>query len=202
MKTINANFLRRGMQCALLAAAAFAGSANAQYYGGLTLDPSRLNGVTNVSTLPAFGFQIANPALEDGRIRYGLKLGYQLDSNFSLVGNYSQYEKSFNSALGAPNSLAWRPATRSTGLDLVGTVPLFERFSLSGSAGLVRMRGDAIFDGATRPFTAGKLGVGVQYNFSKSLGLRLDLARYRNLGTSGPGENDADNFSFGVMFKF
>ncbi len=202
MKTINANFLRRGMQCALLATAALAGSANAQYYGGLTLDPSRLNGVTNVSTLPEFGFQIANPALEDSRIRYGLKLGYQLNQNFSLVGNYSQYEKSFNNALSAPNSLAWRPATRSTGLDLVGTMPLFERFSLSGSAGLVRMRGDAIFEGAARPFTAGKLGVGVQYNFSKSLGLRLDLARYRNLGTSGPGENDADNFSFGVMFKF
>jgi OOP family OmpA-OmpF porin len=190
------------MQCALIATAAFAGSANAQYYGGLTLDPTRLNGVTNVSTLPTFGFHIANPALEDSRIRYGLKLGYQLNSNFSLVGNYSQYEKSFNNALSAPNSLAWRPATRSTGLDLVGTVPLFERFSVSGSAGLVRMRGDAIFDGVGRPFTAGKLGVGMQYNFSKSLGLRLDLARYRNLGASAPGENDADNFSFGVMLKF
>lgn len=202
MKTINSNFLRRGMQCALIATAAVAGSANAQYYGGLILDPTRLNGVTNVSALPEFGFHVANPALEDSRIRYGLKLGYQLNSNFSLVGNYSQYEKSFNNALSAPNSLAWRPATRSTGLDLVGTVPLFERFSLSGSAGLVRMRGDAIFDSAARPFTAGKLGLGMQYNFSKSLGLRLDLARYRSLGASGPSENDADNFSFGVTFKF
>ena len=193
---------RSVLQAAMVALAAASGAAQAQYYGGLMLDPARLSGAANLSGLPEHRFHVANPALEDSRIRYGLKLGYPLNSRWGLVANYSQFDRGYDSAMLVPDSRALRSPSRSTGLDVVGTMPFLERFSLTGSAGVARLRGDAIFAGGARPFSAARLGLGVQYEVNRSLGLRLDMARYRSFGSSAPFESDADNFSFGVMLKF
>jgi OOP family OmpA-OmpF porin len=49
-------------------------------------------------------------------------------------------------------------------------------------------------------------GLGAQYNFSKSLGLRLEWERYFEAGSSnfngGTGEADIDYLSIGLVYKF
>ena len=88
---------------------------------------------------------------------------------------------------------------------------------LTGRAGLQSVRSDANFsavptiadfaaNGAPRIFSQSKLGLGVQYSLTKSVGLRLELERYYRL--SGNTSNtfgspfSADNISLGVQFKF
>jgi OOP family OmpA-OmpF porin len=179
------------------------GGAHAQYYGGLNFDalrysPERVAGVP----LPELGFFIANTALDDRRMRYGLRLGYHLSPHLAVVTHAALFDKRESALL----------PTRRYGLDLVGTVPLAERFSLYASAGAVRLNGDNSVGGQyyggfpgssiTRAVNAAKLGLGLQYQFSNSLGLRFDVERYRAMGTAQIGAFDADNVSLGVSLKF
>lgn len=183
--------------------------AHAQYYGGL--DFIRFSKAGAEVLAPEPSFFIANTALDDRRIRYGFKIGYQVTPQFALVSKYSEFDRRTGSAMLPLDSRAEAASPRSYGLDMVGSMPVFERFSLSGSAGFARIRGDAIFGGnavglfpnpAARALSAGKLGVGVQYNFSNSLGLRFEAERYRNFSAASSADADADNYSFGVTVKF
>ena len=190
------------------------GSAQAQYYGGI--DFMRAAGVSFGATL-APTFDATSTALDDRRMRYGFKLDVPLTSSFSLVGNYLQVDRRNNLFLSIGESHNEVATSRQYGLDLVGKVSVFNRLVLSGSAGVARMRGDTPFgvtapglfpNPAARALSAGKVGVGVQYNFSNGLGLRFEADRYRALsGASGfhgtnSGDLDADSFSFGVLLKF
>lgn len=203
--------IRRTAGCVLALLAAGNGAASAQYYGGL--DFIRAGSAVAETAAPDPSFFIANTALDDRRVRYGIKLGYQLSPRFAVVSNYSEFERrSGSSMLPLDSRVDFMAASpRSYGLDMVGSLPVFGHLSVSGSAGFARVRGDAIFGSGTaglfpnpaaRALSAGKLGVGVQYDFNSSVGLRLEAERYRNFSANSNAETDADNFSFGVMLKF
>lgn len=195
--------------CILALLSAGNGAVNAQYYGGLDFINFSKAGAGPLAPEP--GFFIANTALDDRRIRTGFKLGYQVAPRFALVGKYSEFDRRTGAAMLPLDSRVDAASPRSYGLDVVGSLPLFDRFSVSGSAGLARIRGDALFGGpvaglfpnpAARALSAGKLGVGVQYNFNSSVGLRFEAERYRNFSAAGNADTDADNISFGVLLKF
>jgi opacity protein-like surface antigen len=188
---------------ALIPMMSVSGAAHAQYYSGLNFDalrysPERVAAVP----LPELGFFIANTALDDRRLRYGLRLGYHLSPALAVVTHAATFDKRESALL----------PTRRYGLDLIGSVPVSERFSLYASAGAARLHGDNTIGGSfdsglpgssiTRVVNAAKLGVGFQYQFSNSLGLRFDVERYRALGSSQLGAFDVDNVSLGVSFKF
>ena len=96
----------------------------------------------------------------------------------------------------------------------MSTLPVFDRLSLSGSAGIARVRADTVFGGALpigllgssdgRYTSATRMGLGVQYDFNRSLGLKFGVERYRNLnGSNYGGTNiDADTFTFGLRIRF
>ena len=52
-----------------------------------------------------------------------------------------------------------------------------------------------------RSLARGALGVGVQYNFNSSLGLRFEVERSRKF-FSDRGNNDAENVMFGIHWRF
>jgi hypothetical protein len=183
--------------------AAGGGSASAQYYGGLNFDLSRYSSRAHSANSEAdTGFFLANTALNDRRIRYGLKLGYQLSPRIALVSRYSVFDR---------RDLV-SPLARSYGLDLEGNVPVLAGLALSGSAGISRLGSETtygsgfysgLFPGpGSRAYTAGRLGLGMAYQFNSSIGLRFDVGRYRALHGSGSGDLGADHLSLGVMLKF
>ena len=190
--------------------------AQAQYYGGLPLNAVR-------GTLPADAgnllfashfFSVAE-RLENGGT--DLKVGYRFSSHlvphFSLVGQYADVARWGGQRISFDGSRAAQKST-SYGLDLVGTLPIFDRLSLTGSVGVARLRADTVFGGAMpigllnnnndRYASVGRLGLGVQYDFNRSLGFRFGVERYRNLnGNAYSGSNaDADTFSFGMRIRF
>jgi opacity protein-like surface antigen len=213
MRAIKVVFLSAVLSAA---AATFSGSTHAQYYGGLPLYAVQ-------GTLPAdaqnllFRSRIFSAAdtFENGGTE--LKIGYRFSSSlvthFALVGQYTDASRWSGQRISfdAPR-LAKK--TTSYGLDLVGTLPILDRLSLSGNAGIARVRADSVFGGAipiellnssdARYTSAARIGLGMNYDFSRSLGLRFGVERYRNLNSNVySGSNvDADTFSIGMRIRF
>ena len=189
---------------------------HAQYYGGLPLNAVRGTLPTDANNL-LFGprFFSAADSLENGGtdLKFGYRFSSSLVPHLALVGQYADSTRwGGQKLLFGPTQSAQR--SNSYGLDLVGSLPLFDRLSVTGNAGVARVRADSIFggaapigllgDSASRYISAARLGLGVQYDFSRSLGFRFGVARYRNLnGNSFTGNDlDGDTFSFGIRIRF
>jgi OOP family OmpA-OmpF porin len=194
----------------------FATSASAQYYGGLNLGQSKagLNGGGISSQFLDLGFATPQVSLSDQKTSYGLRLGYQFTPHFAVEGNYADLGKSsYNANVTPSGTLSTEPRARGYGFDLVGTLPIFDKFSLLGRVGVRRTKTDGGFAGtgsvdtfntsASQTTNAGRFGLGVQYDLSKNIGLRLEMERFRKLGSNALGSVfDADNYSVGVLFQF
>ena len=190
--------------------------AAAQYYGGLPLGAVKAALPEDVTNLL---FRSRVFALADGLENGGaeLKVGYRFSSHvvphLALVGHYADNSRWGGQRMAFDGAQVAKK-TNSYGLDLVGTLPLFDRLSLTANAGVARVRADTVFGGAV-PIgllnsgnglytSAGRVGLGVQYDFSRRLGFRFGVERYRNLnGNAYSGGNaDADMFSFGMRIRF
>ena len=216
MKTITTIFC--GALSAAVAAIATTISmpAHAQYYGGLPLNAVKGTLPEDVSNLL---FRSRVFTVVDGLENGGtdLKVGYRFSSHlvphFALVGQYVDANRWGGQRMSFDGSRAARK-TSSYGLDLVGSLPIFDRLSLTANAGVARVRADTVFGGAVpigllnnsdgRYTSAGRVGLGVQYDFSRRLGFRFGVERYRNLnGNAYNGGNvDTDTFSFGMRIRF
>jgi len=90
---------------------------------------------------------------------------------------------------------------------LIGSYALNPSFTLIGSGGLNILNADV--KGTTNAEdtdVAWSVGLGAQYNFTKSVGLRMEWERFFEVGSSdfngGTGEADIDLITAGVVFKF
>jgi opacity protein-like surface antigen len=213
MRTITISFTSA---VAMSFAALVSAPTHAQYYGGLPLYavqgtlPSDANNLLFRSPM----FSSAD-ALDNGGTE--LKIGYRFSSSliphFALVGQYADASRWSGQRL-AIDGARVAQRTNSYGLDLVGALPIFDRLSMTGSAGVARVRADSVFGGVTpigllgtndgRYTSATRLGLGVQYDFSRSLGFRFGVERYRNLNANSYGGSnpDADTFTFGMRIRF
>ena len=214
MKINKLKFLNHLALCLLLLAAT--ADARAQFFVGISAGQSKagLNGGDISSQLLDLGFTSSSVSLSDKTTSYGLKLGYQFTPYVAVEGNYTDLGKySYQANVQPTGSLNSELTVKGYGLDLIGTLPIIDKFSLLGKAGVQRMKTDGAFggsgsidlvtSGASQTSTTGKLGFGVQYDVTKNLGLRLEVERFRKLGGSALGSVfDADNYSLGVLFKF
>lgn len=93
-------------------------------------------------------------------------------------------------------------------LRVLGTYALNPSFTLFATGGMNILQADMkTVPGASEDTdVAWSAGLGVQYNFTKSVGLRVEWERYFEVGSSnfngGTGEADVDLISAGVVFKF
>lgn len=204
------------VMCLSAVAATLSAPTHAQYYSGLPLYAVQ-------GTLPADANNLlfrsrlfsAADALENGATE--LKIGYRFSSHLlphlALVGHYADTNRWAGQQNLVDGSRAAQK-TRSYGLDLVGTLPILDRLSLTGNAGVARVRPNSVFGGAIpigllnaddgQYTSAARVGLGVHYDFNRSLGFRFGVERYRSLNGSAYGNNnvDADMFSFGLRIRF
>lgn len=188
--------------------------AHAQYYGGVVLNQARSAGTSLQLTGTASAADLADVSqltrglVLSGEPSLGIKLGYRLSPNFSVEAQYA--DRAGFSADAALRVDAGSARERALGLNLVGTLPLLKNFSVDGragfrsesfSAGAIDAAGSHFYNGTARSVSSGLLGIGLQYNFNRSLGLRFDVERNRRFFSDRQAQ-DSDNVSFGVVWRF
>ena len=205
----------------LLALAGFAAicstSAMAQdapgFYVGGNLGPTRahFNNDAYNNRARNNGFTINSSSVDNSSTGGKLFGGYQLNPNFAVEGGYFDLGR-FNYS-GVTSGGTYNGNTRSNGLnlDLVGTLPLSDRFSVLGRVGAAyaRTRDSSSSIGFAPPITANssrndthlKYGLGLQYAITDALSLRGELERYHRINDQIRRSN-VDMASIGLVYRF
>lgn len=194
-------------------------SAFAQYqepgffYGGVSAGEARAKvdeaAVAN-GALGTFG-PASNFSSDEKDTGYKLFGGYQFNRNIAVEGGYFDLGKSTFSSTTTSGAFNNDTRMRGLNLDLVGTLPITERFSVLGRIGVAMGRTRASFSGAGATAAGvqdrndtkanAKVGLGVQYELSRSMWIRTELERYRvNNGVNG--RTNVDMLTVGLVFPF
>jgi OOP family OmpA-OmpF porin len=174
--------------------------------GRSTIDQDRIT-----RSLTANGETMSAFSTDERALGYKLFLGKQLNQYFAIEGGYFDLGKySFNSATSQGGALNGEVGYRGVNLDLVGQLPLSQRFSLLGRIGANYAKATDHFSGnrlfaTTNPNPTErkllpKVGLGLEYKLSEALALRGEVERQRvrdGVGNRG----DADLVSLSLVYK-
>ena len=204
-----------GLTAALtLAASQGAWAQTEGWYGGFnagrtaaTIDDARIN-----NTLKANGF--TSSTIQDDDRSNGFKVfgGYQLNRNFAIEGGYFDLGKfGYTATTTPPGTLNGNIKLKGLNLDLVGLLPLTDRFSAFGRVGLNYAEARDTFRGTgavtvrnpnpSARDTNIKLGAGLQYAVTDALSVRGEIERYRINDAVG-NRGHVDMVSVGLVYYF
>ena len=195
------------------------GSAYAEddryWYAGANIGQARakIDDARITSQLLAGGLATTSITDQDSKTGFKLFGGYQLNKRLALEAGYFDLGQFGYSAVTVPaGTLSGNIKLNGWNLDLVGLLPINERFSAFGRLGVNYAQAKDTFTatGGVNPpansspshnSTHYKMGLGLQYDLNPDLGLRLEGERYRvddavgNLG-------DINMLSLGVVYRF
>jgi OOP family OmpA-OmpF porin len=172
-----------------------------------TIDDSRIAG-----SLAGFNSTSINDDNHD--TGHKLFVGYKLNKNIALEGGYFNLGKfGFTATTVLPaGTLSGNIKLDGLNLDAVGILPINEKFSMFGRIGINYAEAKDKFTttgsvpeqtnlNPSRKQLDPKVGLGLQYNFTKSIGIRAEAERYRVDDAVG-NRGDIDLFSVGVVYRF
>ncbi|MDB5916535.1 MAG: hypothetical protein JWR40_769 [Massilia sp.] len=207
--------------CAILAAQASAAEdtfinpdwANSAWYIGAGIGQSRANidDARLIRSLTANGATLGSFTADERGRGYKVFAGKQLNQYFAIEGGYFDLGKfSFNSTTSGNGVLNGEAGFRGANLDLVGQLPLSQRFSLLGRVGMNYAKASTHFTGnrlaaVTNPNPSerkvgAKAGLGLEYKFSEALAVRAEVERYRVNDAVG-NRGDVDLASVSLVYK-
>lgn len=166
---------------ALLAGAVAGAHAEGLYVGGALSAPNYTDSINGVGG----GSGGSGPGLK----LYG---GYQLTPNFALEGSYFNLGRSHDNNGGEAKA-------QGLSLDGVGSYEFAPKWSVLGSVGLAEARLETSAGNGSSP--ALKLGVGLQYDLTKTTSLRLGYDQYR-FTNAFDGKPNVGQTVFGVKVGF
>jgi len=203
-----------GLAALAAVASPWAMAQESGWYGGAnvgrsaaTIDDARIN-----SGLLSGGFTSSTIVDDDRSTGYKIFGGYQVNKNFAVEGGYFDLGHFGYTATTVPaGTLNGNIKLRGLNLDLVGIVPLTEKFSAFGRAGLNYAQARDSFSGTgavqvgnpnpRKNDTNYKLGLGLQYALNESLAVRAEAERYRVNDAIG-NKGHVDLFSVGLVYRF
>ena len=208
--------------CAILASqAASAGEdtfinpdwANSAWYIGAGVGKSRANidDARLIRSLTANGATLNSFTTDERGTGYKLYAGKQLNQYFAIEGGYFDLGKfGFNSTTSGNGALNGEVGFRGANLDLVGQLPLSQRFSVYARVGMNYAKASPHFTGnrlaaVTNPNPSerklnAKAGLGLEYKFSEALAVRAEVERYRVNDAVG-NRGDVDLASVNLVYK-
>jgi OOP family OmpA-OmpF porin len=119
----------------------------------------------------------------------GADAGYRFNRNFAVEGGYTRlgdFSPSYNA--------------RALSLSAIGLLPLEDRFSLYGKAGVARTRAET--DSATDNANSLVFGAGVRYDITSQWFAKAGWDRYTKVGGADTGSGHADVLAVGVGLQF
>jgi OOP family OmpA-OmpF porin len=143
---------------------------------------------------------------------YKIYGGYQFNRYLALEGGYFDLGQfGFTASTVPPGSLSGNIKLRGLNLDLVGSLPITERFSVLGRIGANYADAQDTFSGTGSVHVLNpnpgardtnlKIGLGLQYAFTDSLAMRTEIERYRINDAVG-NKGDIDLVSVGLLYRF
>ena len=132
----------------------------------------------------------------------GAQLNNFLAAEASLVylGNF---EGSANGTIGITNPAHLHFRYEASGIsgDMVGTLPITNEFFLVGRVGIFLWSVTDIFDDVTNGASL-DYGAGVEYDFTRNVGLRAEYVKYQDVGDNNTGKTDIDFTSLSLIYRF
>ena len=198
----------------LATAPAFAESDPGYFYGGASIGQSRSRIDDARITAGLLSQGLVTSAMSDDEKALAWKAfgGYQLNRYVGIeAGYFSLGRFGFTSTTVPAGTLDGRIRLHGLNLDLVGTLPITERFSLLARVGAQHASARDSFHGSggvvvltpdpSKSETNVKFGAGLQYAFTPNLMLRGEAERYRINDAVG-NHGDVNLFSVGLVFAF
>jgi len=160
------------------------------YYGGLSVGQSK----TQVDAAGLTSGLLPNAVFQDGTTdekdtSYKLFGGYQFNRNIALEGGFFDLGKNSFSSNIVGGTLAGESKVRGLNLDLVGTLPITERFSALARVGVQHAwtkstasgtrEGAGVAPSSKHNGSGAKVGFGLQYEMSPAVWIRGEVERYR-----------------------
>jgi OOP family OmpA-OmpF porin len=150
---------------------------------------------------------------DDSDNAYKLFGGYQLNKYYAVEAGYFDLGQFGYTATTTPaGSQTGTIKLRGVNFDVVGSMPVSEKFSVLGRLGVNYAQAKDTFTSTGAVSTPAspapkksaanyKAGLGLQYDFTRSLGLRAEAERYRiNDGVENRG--DINMFTLGLVYRF
>ena len=164
------------------------------------------------SGLLAGGFTTTSIAEDESDLGYKLFGGYQFTRFVALEAGYFDLGKFNFTATTVPlGTLSGSIKVKGVNFDAVGLLPISDRFSAFGRVGVIYAEANDSFSGTgsvnvpnsspSERATNYKLGLGLQYDFTASLGMRAEAERYRIDDAVG-NKGDIDLYSAGLVYRF
>jgi OOP family OmpA-OmpF porin len=217
---------RSGSLATLLAAVSLASlslalvpAASAQvsgWYAGAGAGSSRTDidaGRWNAA-LARVGFTGVTTTTDETDTGWKLFVGYQVNRNFAVEAGYVDLGRAgVSSRFTGPAPGTIRADGRATAwhVDAVGMLPLNGSLALLGRVGIVASEtrlsaaataaGVTVFEAMTDRETSYKLGLGLSYEFTKTVGVRGEWERFR-VGDGDGGTHSVDLFSVSLRVRF
>ncbi len=206
-----------GLAALAILASPFALADDAGWYIGANIGQSKSKIDNARITSQMLGAGLTTSSITDDEHDTGYKLfgGYSFNRYFAVEGGYFDLGTfSFTAVSAVPFSgtLSGNIKLRGLNLDAIGALPITERFSVFGRVGMnyAEARDNFTSTGFV-PALANpnpskrewnpKIGLGVQYDFTESLGMRVEAERYRVNDAVG-NKGDIDMVSVGLVYRF
>lgn len=188
-------------------------AADAGFYVGVSLGQSELDSSAGdiKSALEAAGATGVVASVDNTDLGWKLFGGYQLNQYFGVEVSYVNMgefttDATYSTPVGSP---VHGSAEGDGGLfSVVGTLPLGEAFAVFGKVGAFVWDVDATasnsfgtlddnYNGTTLAY-----GIGANWQFTKSVGIRGELERFKDIGPDEGEDTDVDLYSLGAVFQF
>jgi OmpA-OmpF porin, OOP family len=189
-------------------------AADSGWYGGFGIGQSRAKIDDARIAAGLLGAGLTTTSMDDEQHDTAWKLfgGYKFNRNFALEGGYFNLGRfGFTSTTTPAGTLTGKIKLQGLNLDAVGILPITENFSAFGRLGVQYAQAKDTFTAtgnatATNPNPSKsaanlKAGVGVQYDFTESLGMRGEWERYRVNDAVG-NRGDVNVLSVGLVYLF
>ena len=198
----------------LVAAPAFAEPDPGYFYGGASIGQSRskIDDARITTGLLSQGLVTSAMSNDEQALAWKAFGGYQLNRYVGIeAGYFSLGHFGFTSTTVPAGTLDGRIKLHGVNLDLVGTLPVTERFSLLARVGAQHASARDSFHGGggvvvltpnpSKSETNVKFGAGLQYAFTPNLMLRGEAERYRVNDAVG-NHGDVNMYSVGLVYAF
>ena len=189
-------------------------TTNTGMYMGISAGESKAHIDNARITQGLSGAGLTTDSLTEDRRDTGYKafIGFPMNPFWAIETGYFDLGRfGFTANTTPAGSLTGSARIRGLNLDLVGTLPITDRWSLLGRVGAAYAQTADTFSGTgavsvtnpspTKRETNYKYGFGTQYAFTPALTLRLEGERYRVNDAVGH-RGDVDLISLGLVYRF